>query len=407
MPVTFQQKTLGNGLRIIAEVDRGAHTAAAGFFVKTGARDEATKVMGVSHFLEHMMFKGTEDISAQELNRQFDGMGARSNAYTAHDMTCFYAHLLPEALTPGLDLLARMMRPALRDTDFNTEKGVIIEEIAMYEDNPFWLLYEAVLEKHFGTHPLSHKVLGTRESITNLKREEMLGYFTNRYSADNTVVALAGDLDFDKCCDDIAKLCGSWKATRVSRDNSEPVLAGGEFTLRSPKVSRGYALGLCRGPAIADDRKYAASLIAQVLGNPDNSRLHWALLETGIAEEAQSAADPQDGFGQFYVYASGDPDNLTEIWDVAHTQMRELDRTLTQGDLDILLPKAVTAATIAGERPHDRMHRLGRLFTSIGEYHTLEHELDRLSRVTLDDLHSCLRDFPLEPVTVGKLVPAT
>src|SRR5882724_3919279 len=130
--ISFQQHRLPNGLTIIAEVDPAAHSAAAGFFVKTGARDEATPVMGVSHFLEHMMFKGTEDLTAEELNRRFDEIGARNNAFTSNEMTCFHAHVLPEYLGQGLDLLGRMMRPALKPTDFDTEKGVILEEIAMY-----------------------------------------------------------------------------------------------------------------------------------------------------------------------------------------------------------------------------------------------------------------------------------
>jgi predicted Zn-dependent peptidase len=407
MPVTLQQKTLSNGLTIVAEIDSSAATAAAGFFVKTGARDEATPLMGVSHFLEHMMFKGTADISAEQLNQKFDEIGARNNAFTSNDMTCFYAHLLPEAFGSGLDLLGRMMRPALRESDFATEKGVIIEEIAMYEDNPFWLLYEASLEKHFASHPLSHRVLGTRESITNMKRDEMLAYFTSRYSADNTTVALAGNLDFAKACEQIEALCEGWQRTRVTRDNSEPKLAGGEFTLRNAKVNRGYVLALCRGPSLSDERRYAAGLISQILGAPDNSRMHWALIEPGLAEEAQSQADPQDGFGQFYVYASGDPDAIDEIWEITQRQMHELKASLTQADLDRLLPKAVTGATIAGERPHDRMHRLGRLFTSTREYIPLEEELAKLSRVTLDDLRECLTAFPLEAVTVGKLLPQT
>ena len=161
MPVTFQERVAPNGLRIIAEVDPGAHSAAAGFFVKTGARDESSDLMGVSHFLEHMMFKGTEEISADDLNRRFDEIGARNNAYTSHELTCFYAHVLPERLPEANDLLARMMRPALRQEDFDREKNVILEEIAMYKDEPYWVLFEHAMEKHYGSHALGHRVLGT------------------------------------------------------------------------------------------------------------------------------------------------------------------------------------------------------------------------------------------------------
>jgi predicted Zn-dependent peptidase len=198
MPTTYRSATLPNGMRVVAEIDPSAHTAAAGFFVKTGARDERPQLMGVSHFLEHMMFKGTATMSAEDLNRGFDRMGARNNAFTSNELTCFYAHVLPEHAPACLRLLAEMMRPALRAKDFETEKGVILEEIAMYEDNPFWILYEAAVERHFGHHPLAHRVLGTKETITALPRDAMQAYFDARYSADNTLVSLAGNIDFDR-----------------------------------------------------------------------------------------------------------------------------------------------------------------------------------------------------------------
>ncbi len=402
----FQRHTLDNGLTILADVDAAAQTTAAGFFVRTGARDEATPLMGVSHFLEHMMFKGTNDIDAHELNRRFDALGARSNAYTSNEMTCFYTHLLPEALPEGLDLLSRMMRPALRQADFDTEKGVILEEIAMYQDNPFWRLYEATIEKHFAAHPMGHRVLGTPDTITAMQRDAMQGYFDTRYSADNTIVALAGKLDFDRCVEDVERLCGAWQRTRAGRDSTAPAVGGGTLELRSDKVNRGYVLALMKAPAFEDDRRYAAALLAQVLGLPDNSRLHWSLVEPGIAEEAQASYDPHDGSGEFFVYASCEPSRIEEVWSIVDGQLKGLASSLTQDDIDRLLPKIVTGTTLGAERPHDRMHRLGRLYTYLHRYWSLEEELEKVSRVTLKDLRDLCEAFPMKPTTVGRMLPA-
>ena len=143
--MALRSATLSNGLVILGEVDAAAHTAAAGFFVRTGARDEPTPLMGVSHFLEHMMFKGSDRRTAFQVNEDFDRIGASHNAFTSGEMTCFHAHVLPEHLPAAVDMLADILRPALRQADFDEEKGVILEEIAMYEDNPFMALYERMM----------------------------------------------------------------------------------------------------------------------------------------------------------------------------------------------------------------------------------------------------------------------
>jgi predicted Zn-dependent peptidase len=406
MPVTFKQHIAPNGLRIIAEVDPDAASAAAGFFVKTGGRDEEPPLMGVSHFLEHMMFKGTDDLSADELNRRFDEIGARNNAYTSTEMTCFYAHVLPERLPEANELLARMMRPALRQDDFDREKGVILEEIAMYKDEPFWVLYEQAMERHYRTHTLGHRVLGTDETIKAMTSPGMREYFRRRYSSDNTVVALAGKLDFDAAVQQISALCSAWQPTRVGRDTTRPAAGAGPFPIRSEKVTRAYLIGMADGPSVQDDRRYAMALLTQVLGAPDNSRLHWSLIETGLAEEAQSGYEPHDGAGDFYVFASGDPARAEEIWATISREIQGLTVSLTEDDLARLRNKMATGVTIGGERPADRMQRIGRLWTYLGQYKTLEEELERINRVTLAELREVAAAFPMTPATVGTMLPA-
>ena len=405
MSITFKKAVLDTGMTIIAETDPQAHSAAAGFFVKAGARDEATELMGVSHYLEHMMFKGTEDLSADAINQGFDNLGASNNAYTSREMTCFYAHVIPENISSATELLSKMMRPALRNDDFDTEKNVILEEIAMYQDNPFWKLYEEATARHYGVHTLSHRVLGTSETVSNLTRDQMAGYFNERYSADKTVVALAGNLDFDQSVAQIDALCKNWQRSVGQRDISVPPVAPSEFTMKDEQVNRGYLIGIAQAPATNDDQRYAAALLAQILGGVDNSKLHWALIETGIAEEAQAGYDGLDGTGDYYVYASGDPEKLDEIWDVILKEIRSLKDSITENDLSGLRSKMATAATIGSERPGDRMQRLGRLWTMTGEYLPLEDELAKIGAVTIDDLKTVCDAYPLDRCTLGRLIP--
>src|SRR6185437_6254909 len=174
-----------------------AYSIAAGFFVKTGSRDESREVAGVSHFLEHMIFKGTPRRDALAVNRDFDRVGAKHNAQTSEEDTFYHVTCLPEYLPQSFDVLADILRPTLREDDFDTEKQVIIEEIKMYLDNPMSVAYEAAKAAHFGAHPLGQSILGTVESITDLKVDQMRDYFAKRYSPANIVLAFAGKSDWD------------------------------------------------------------------------------------------------------------------------------------------------------------------------------------------------------------------
>src|SRR3984893_3210290 len=192
----FHSHVLKNGLRIIAETSPSARSTAVGFFVRTGARDESSDVSGVSHFLEHMVFKGTPHRTALDVNRDFDRIGAHSIAFTSQENTVFYAAILPEYLPQAVDILSDILRPSLRVEDFDMEKNVIIEEIGMYEDQPMWSAYDRAKRGYFADHPLGNSILGTPESIRALARDQMHGYFQRRYVAPNITVAAAGNYDW-------------------------------------------------------------------------------------------------------------------------------------------------------------------------------------------------------------------
>ncbi len=407
MPIEFRRTTLPNGLEIIAEVDADAHTAAAGFFVKAGARDEDPAVMGVSHFLEHMMFKGTARRTAAQVDRDFDDIGADHNAFTSGEMTAFWAHALPDQLPRIVEVLADILRPSLRQADFDDEKSVIIEEIAMYDDQPFWVIYERTTERFFGAHPLSHRVLGTRDTVAAMQRDQMQAYFDGRYSADNTAIALAGRLDFDAVAEQLAGYCGDWVKTDARRAYPQVEHVDDEFTIESDTVNRHYAISMSPAPAIQDDRRYAAASLANVLGDAEGSRLSWSLVETGLAEEARAQYDGHDGVGGFLVYYVCSPDSAAEVDRVIAARIDELPDTVTDDDLDRIRSKVATSATLQGELPAGRMQRLGRLRTYTAENWSLDEELDRINAVTLDDVVAIARDFPFRPRVTGHLRPAS
>ena len=181
--MNFHETALDNGLNVVAELNPHVHSVAVGFFVRAGSRDETAEVSGVSHFLEHMAFKGNERYTADDVNRIFDEIGAKYNAQTSEEVTLFYAAILPEYFPQTFELLTAILSPSLRQEDFDMEKKVILEEIGMYEDQPSFTAYEKSMQLHFKGHPLGQSILGTAESIQALTAEQMRQYHRDNYKA--------------------------------------------------------------------------------------------------------------------------------------------------------------------------------------------------------------------------------
>lgn len=401
----FHHHQLPNGLTIIAEQNDDAHTSAVGFFVKTGTRDEDKPVMGVSHFLEHMMFKGTARRSADDVNREFDEIGANYNAFTSHEATVYYAQVLPEFLPRAIDLLGDMMRPALREEDFSMEKNVILEEISMYDDRPQWRLQDTLLERFFGDHPLSYRVLGTSDSIKALTATQMRDYFSQRYSSDNITVAAAGRIDFKKLIDQVSAATSHWTPTGAARKYVAPTAMAVSDLLIDPKVNRFYLAMMCPGPSAQDPRRYTSKVIADVLGDDEGSRIYWALVDPGLADEADFSFMPYDHTGSYFAFASCDPDRA-EL--VEATLLKTLDsyaESVLDDEIERAKNKLATQATLAGENPGGRMRGLGMQWTYHGEYRSMQEELDHIMAVTPADVRKLLRDMPFTPRTILRMGP--
>ncbi len=407
MKTTYRETQLPNGLRIAAECAPDAASTAVGLFVRTGARDEPRELMGVSHYLEHMMFKGSATRPASEVNEAFDRIGARNNAFTSHEMTAYYAHVLPEYFGLSVSLVADLLRPALREDDFLQEKKVILEEIAMYEDNPFWVVFEQVLERYFGCHPSGHRVLGTNESVGALTRDQMSDYFRTRYSPTNTVLVAAGNLNFDELVRQATVETAGWTSQSVQREYPRWKPGRGSFTTELDKATRGYMVMIWPAPDEADPRRYATMICAQIIGDSEGSRLYWSLVETGIAVHASVGYQGRDGTGELVASVVCATEDLSTAESIVRSECEKLANSLTEDDLIRARRKIATAVAVAGESPSGRMRRLGGMLSSIGTFSPLEVELDRINALTLDDLRSVLYDFPFDPHVVGRIVPPT
>jgi predicted Zn-dependent peptidase len=404
--LTFKQAKLKNGLDLVAEIHDHAQSAALGFMVKTGSRDETPDLAGVSHFLEHMMFKGTAKRNSQQVNEEFDAMGAKNNAFTSNEVTCYWAQVLPEFTERALDLLADMMRPSLNEDDFNMEKKVILEEIALYLDRPAHVLFEAVMADHFQNHPMANSVLGTKDSITALAQPSMRNYFDSRYGPGNMVLAAAGKIDFDQFVALAEKYCGHWKTVNAPRQYPPTILKPKRRHITDPKLKRHYIAGLCPGPSAQDDARYPAMVLSDVLGDNEGSRLFWALVEPGLADEADFSFYPHDQTGSFLVYASCDPERAKVVEEILLNELQKVVKEgLTDDEIQRSKNKIESGTVLQGESPLGRMRGLASRWIYNKEYRSLEEDLAKLESITKKEMQSIANDSAFTPMTLTTLGP--
>lgn len=399
----FHQHTLENGLDVIAETNPRAHSLALGFFVQTGARDESAEVSGVSHFLEHMAFKGNEQFSAEDVNRIFDEVGAQYNASTSEEVTVYYAAILPEYLPQTFELLANLLRPALRPEDFSVEQQVILEEIGMYEDAPPFLAYDLAMQTHFDGHPLGRRILGTTESISALTAEEMRRYFCEHYRAPRIVLAAAGRLEWETLLSLANRYCSAWPPGHRERVLREIHPAGGTAVIHRPTHLQQHVMQMAPAPPAASPLRYAADLLAVIVGDDSGSRLYWELVDPGLAEAAELNYNDYSDCGTWCTYLSCPPeaarDNLRRIADLYAAVNAE---GVTEAELERARNKVATRIVLGGERPMGRFSSIAANWVYRREYRTVEADLETVQSLTGDDLRALLERYPLgQTTTVG------
>jgi len=396
----FHQTTLDNGLQVIAELNPNVHSVAIGYFVRTGSRDETTEVAGVSHFLEHMAFKGNEQFSADDINRMFDDIGADFNAQTSEEVTLFYAAILPEYLPQTFELLSVLLYPSLRQDDFDMEKKVIQEEIGMYADMPFWTAHERAMELHFASHPLGRSILGTAGSIEALTSDQMRQYHAEHYRGGSITLAVAGNTDWDQVLELAHRHCDNWPAGNFDRPTGEATPQGGTKCVAKSDSLQQHVLRMAPGPSARNELRYAAKLMSVIVGDDSNSRMYWDVVDPGHAEAAEMGYHEYDGSGCYVTYLGCEPetamDNLNRIEAIFEAVNRD---GITQDELDQAKNKVASSIVLRSERPMGRLSSLGGNWVYRQNYQTVEDDLNTVRSISTADIQKLLEAYPLTMAT--------
>jgi predicted Zn-dependent peptidase len=408
-PLRFCEHRLENGLEIIAECNPNAYSTGLAFFVRTGSRDETDELSGVSHFLEHMAFKGTARRSAADVNREFDELGAQSNAFTSEEQTVFYASVLPEYQDQAVALLCDIMRPALREDDFQTEKQVILEEIAKYDDQPPFGAHEKSMAAHFGDHPLARSVLGTLQSVGQLTSEQMRTYFERRYCPNNLTLVAAGNLQFEQLVETARRYCDDWQPRIIQRETPRAAACTVSQFFHHEAATLEYVIQIANGPAAEDSNRFAARLLSLIVGDDSGSRMFWEFIDTGRAECAVMFANEFQGTGIYMTMLSGLPNQLSENLSRQRNILRDVqDQGISRAELELAQNKTCSMVVLQSERPINRLFALGDNWLQRREYRTVREVLRSYQSVTSDEIAAVIHRYPLtvhSTVAVGPLEP--
>ena len=398
----FSHKQLANGLTIIAEIWPDAHSIALGAFVGSGARDDA--LGGSAHFLEHLCFKGQVGQSAQEVSAGFDAIGARVDAFTTQELTAYTSATLPQFQTDLLEKLTGLLRPALRPADIDVERLVILEELAMYRDDPGSVLFDAAQASFYQSHPLGRSVLGTQASLELLDSGALQAQLQDWYAPNRVTIVACGRVDWEALVAQISSLTADWQPSRVQRQYPPltPSTGGQHLTL---SAARAQAALLMPGFAANDPRCVTASVLAQIIGDA-NSHLYWALVDDGLCDEASLEHTGEDGSGAFYGSISTDPDDLPEAIERYRAVLSDVqDNGVTMAELSRTKKKLEVSLALRFETPASRLLTLAEDWLALNEYRSVADLLIEVRGVTLEHVNALLGTRPFDHPCIMTLEP--
>src|SRR5713226_8514937 len=394
----FHTHRLSNGLQIVAQPMPDFESVAVSYYVRTGSRDEPdSSIAGVSHFLEHMVFKGTQTLEWQDITLEFNKIGAELNAFTSQEATVYYARVLGENLERALELLSDMMYPRLAESDFDMEKEVIVNEIARSEDQPYNLAFRRMMQVYFEGHPLGHDVLGSRESIRNMRIEQMRDYWKRRYAANNLILAIAGNFDWDHVAQLAEKHCTGWRTGDAGRsiEPYEPAHPRNEIVI-DPKLKQQIMILAMPAVDVKDPDYYAAVLGGSILRDSDGSRLYWNIHQKGLAESASASIWAMEGTGILLMQANSTPEEAPRVLKLLRS---ELDSFLNDGVYEDEVRRAkdkwISSIVLSSESTFSRMFSLASDWVTEGRLVSVDEEIERVEKVTSEDVIRALKRFPL------------
>ena len=407
-----RRTVLPSGVRILSERVPGARSATIGYWVAVGSRDETPSTYGSTHFLEHLLFKGTTTRSALDIAVSFDAVGGEHNAMTAKEYTCYYAKIQDRDLPMAIEVISDMLTSSLLDREeFETERGVILEELAMADDDPGDVTSERFFEAVLGDHALGRPIGGSPETIQAVSRDAVWNHYRANYRAQDLVITVAGAVDHDELVAGVTAALrrADWNldatATPVSRRSASGDLIerGSPLVVVQRPIEQANILLGVEGLAASDPRRSTLAVLNSVLGGGMSSRLFQEIREKrGLAYSVYSFSPSYSDAGLFGIYAGCSPSKVAQVTELMLSEFRSLANTgVTSDELRRANGQLSGASALALEDSDTRMSRLGRAELTMGEYVDLDESLRRLDLVTADGIRELAEELVSRPLSIA------
>ena len=378
---------LDNGLKVVSQNMSEVRSASVGFWFDVGGRDEPDNIAGTSHFLEHLLFKGTPTRTAKDIADAFDAVGGDVNAFTGKEATCYYSRVLSDDLPMAVGVLSDMITNSLIDpVELESERNVILEEIAMHEDAPDELVHDLFYRALWDGHALGRPVLGFNETIANVTRDQVAEYWRERYAPSNLIVAAAGRVEHSALVEAVSGLFES-SGKRTLRSGPSPQPLHGVSVHKRPTEQAHIVIGT-EGLHRSHPDRHALTVLDTILGGGMSSRLFQEVREKrGLAYSVYSYRALYAGAGSFAVYAGTTPQNAETVMDVV---MNEIESVVTNGitEAEFVRAKGHVKGSLAlsSEDPGSRMNQLGKQLQSTGEILSIDELIERYDALEMDDV---------------------
>ncbi|MGH7869152.1 MAG: M16 family metallopeptidase, partial [Candidatus Dormibacteraceae bacterium] len=407
-----QRSVLPVGLRVITERLPGAHSVAVGIWVGAGSRDEESSTAGAAHYLEHLLFKGSTRRNAAQIAETIDAVGGELNAFTAAEHTCYYTHVLDTDLSLALDLLCDVVLfPSLAGRDVELERGVILDEIAMRNDDPEELLHEAFGIALLGEHPLSRSILGTHASIAGMDRSALRGFYQQHYLPDRMVLAIAGNVDHDQVLHLIHEVVTTRWTERLPpaapRFGHVTQVAPNRLQLRTDDTEQAHVMLGVPTFNRYDERRFILSVLNTALGGGMSSRLFQEVRERrGLAYQVYSSMDCTSDTGSWALYAGTHPDRLGSVIDVMHSVLIDIgSHGLSEAEITKAKGQLRGELVLGLEDVISRMSRIGKGELNYADHLSVKQTLRRIDAVTVHDVADLAGELLRRPLSAAVVGP--